>query len=303
MFHLLTGLFERPMKWNGGTMFNNNQAGTSTVDAAMELAVDTPANIGGTGTNAQMILTNTLTGSGGFSKSGTGRLRITGSAQYTGVTNVSDGEIQYQNNFTTGSGINVTGGKLTMMTNGNNVLRSGPISVSATGAVDVNDNDIVVEGQAFTDVLNLVLSGFQVPTGGITSSTSDGSQIHALFDNALVGAGDWLGVPIGANAIVGKYTYFGDANIDGQVTGDDYGVVDANLNTTPPVGLGWLSGDMNLDGSVTGDDYGVIDANLGLGVGNPLSPSSLNVVPEPTSLGLIAAGAGLLLGRRRRRNA
>jgi hypothetical protein len=53
-------------------------------------------------------------------------------------------------------------------------------------------------------------------------------------------------------------TYFGDANIDGQVTGDDYTVIDANLNTTPLAGLAWLSGDMNLDGSVTGDDYTVI---------------------------------------------
>jgi hypothetical protein len=75
-----------------------------------------------------------------------------------------------------------------------------------------------------------------------------------------------------AGAIVGKYTYFGDANFDGQVTGDDYTVIDANLNVTPPVGMEWLYGDANLDGTVTGDDYTVIDANLGLGNGNPLSP-------------------------------
>ena len=70
-------------------------------------------------------------------------------------------------------------------------------------------------------------------------------------------------VPTGA--ILGRFTYFGDANIDGQVTGDDYTVIDANLGTTPPVGLGWLSGDTNLDDLISGDDYTVIDANLGLG--------------------------------------
>jgi hypothetical protein len=43
-----------------------------------------------------------------------------------------------------------------------------------------------------------------------------------------------MGLAIGPNAIVGKYTYFGDVNIDGQVTGDDYTVIDANLNTSPP---------------------------------------------------------------------
>src|SRR5829696_3846372 len=89
--------------------------------------------------------------------------------------------------------------------------------------------------------------------GGITSSTSDGWQILALFDNALVGLTQWASQPIALNAIVGKYTYFGDMNIDGQVTGDDYTIVDTNLNTDPAVGVKWLRGDANLDGIVTGD--------------------------------------------------
>jgi len=87
-----------------------------------------------------------------------------------------------------------------------------------------------------------------------------------------VGATQWAGQPIGSSAIVGKYTYFGDMNLDGQVTGDDY-TVDSNLNTTPLAGLAWPRGDANLDGIITGDDYTVIDANLGKGVGNPLAPT------------------------------
>jgi hypothetical protein len=143
------------------------------------------------------------------------------------------------------------------------------------------------------------LAGFGNTTG-IISSTSDGSQILALFDNSLVGASEWAGQPIGANAVVGKYTYFGDANLDGQVTGDDYTVVDANLNTDPAAGLEWLSGDANLDGIVTGDDYTVIDANLGLGVGNPLTRSQLGAIPEPRAI-VGAIGASIVLMRRQRR--
>ena len=110
------------------------------------------------------------------------------------------------------------------------------------------------------------------------------------------------GQPIAPGAIVGKYTFFGDMNIDGQVSGDDYTVIDANLNTDPATGLEWLSGDANLDGIVTGDDYTVVDANLGLGSGNPLSPNArLSAVPEPCGGVLIAAGVFSVARRRRRR--
>jgi hypothetical protein len=91
-------------------------------------------------------------------------------------------------------------------------------------------------------------------------------------------------------------------NMDGQVTGDDYTLVDSNLNTTPPTGLEWRKGDANRDFIVTGDDYAVIDSHMGQGVGNPfigagITPSSLSMVPEPT---LGAAALALLLPRRRR---
>ena len=235
------------------------------------------------------------------------------------------GTLKLTGNLTSGAGVNIskTGtGKLEAKNIRANDLAvgEGKIQVTANGGVDgltvvntitipaaggsldLTDNDLVVNNGTYTTVQAQVLAGFGNPNvPGITSTTSDGSQILALFDNAQVGASDWLGVPIGGNAVVGKYTYFGDANIDGQVTGDDYTVVDANLNTTPAVGLEWLSGDMNLDGSVTGDDYTVIDANLGLGSGNPLSSSQVGAVPEPASLAAIVAVGAIALGRARRR--
>ena len=174
------------------------------------------------------------------------------------------------------------------------------LSLGANTQLDLADNDLVVNQGSFTTIQALVLNGFGNHTG-IASSTSDGSQILALFDNAQVGAGDWQGLPIGANAVVGKYTYFGDVNIDGQVTGDDYTVIDANLNTTPVQGLGWLSGDANLDGIVTGDDYTVIDANLGLGAGNPLdmSHNGVSPVPEPGAAMVLVLLATPLMSRYR----
>jgi len=188
------------------------------------------------------------------------------------------------------------------VTGGNRPLYAGNLSIDPAAVLDMKDNDLIVNNGTFSDIQSKVIAGFGAPTpGSITSSTSDGSQILALFDNALVGAGDWLGTTIGASAIVGKYTYFGDVNFDGQVTGDDYTIIDSNLNTTPPVGFGWLSGDANLDGVVTGDDYTTIDSNLGLGSGNPLTLSSLSTVPEPSAIAVAALGLGALFARCRRR--
>jgi hypothetical protein len=180
------------------------------------------------------------------------------------------------------------------VTSSNAAAYLSALTVASAAALDLRDNDLVVDSASFSTIRQLVIDGFGT-TAGITSSTSDGSQILALFDNALVGQSQWQGQPIAPSAIVGKYTYFGDMNIDGQVTGDDYTVIDAHLNTTPAVGLGWLNGDANVDGVVTGDDYTVIDANLGLGAGNPLTPSA---IPEPAA-GLMLLGSAAWLRMRR----
>ena len=83
------------------------------------------------------------------------------------------------------------------------------------------------------------------------------------------------GQSLGGTAVIGKYTYFGDATLDGQVTADDYTVLDANRNTTPAPGVAWIKGDMTDDGSVTADDYLVLDANRGLGQTTPLAATAI----------------------------
>ena len=87
----------------------------------------------------------------------------------------------------------------------------------------------------------------------------------------------------GEKKIVRKYTYYGDATLDGQVTADDYLVLDANRNTAPPAGSGWIKGDMTNDGSVSADDYLVLDSNRSLAAGNRIDAPSSNS-QNPASL-------------------
>ena len=103
-----------------------------------------------------------------------------------------------------------------------------------------------------------------------------------------------------------KYTYGGDANLDGKINVDDYG----RLDFAAPIGLsGWFNGDFNYDGKLNVDDYGIIDFNVGIqgppitsaseplgGVAEPSAP--ITAVPEPATISVLL-GAAVLLRRRR----
>jgi autotransporter-associated beta strand protein len=248
----------------------------------------------------------------GLIKLGAGTLTLSGTNSYSGGTTVTGGTLAMVNTFRTSASLSVSDGAKAALTprtgspdmaSSRKTLQVGTLSLNTTGALDLADNDLVVNSGAYTTIRAYVLQGLGVSTTGIDSSTSTGGTRLAVFDNAVLPTpfASWNGGTVPTTAIIGKYTYFGDVNIDGQVTGDDYTVIDSNLNTTPPVGIEWLRGDANTDGTVTGDDYTVVDANLNNGVGNPLTPSSLTAVPEPGVGSLVVASLGLLARRRRQK--
>jgi PEP-CTERM motif len=113
------------------------------------------------------------------------------------------------------------------------------------------------------------------------------------------------GASTGPNSVLVKYTYYGDANLDGVVNGADYQQIDNGfgLNLT-----GWYNGDFNYDGVIDGSDFSLIDNTFNQinaidasPMGIIASAADVNAVPEPVTLGLFALGAmGLLTHRSRR---
>jgi hypothetical protein len=186
-----------------------------------------------------------------------------------------------------------------------------------TGKLDLSNNDMIVGNGNLTTMTNQIKQGYAGGAwngaGGITSSaaglttnTALGIELNSNGSSALLSMFD--SQPVTSTDVLVKYTYFGDANLDGIVNGSDYTLIDNGFNNKLS---GWRNGDFNYDGVVNGDDYTLID-NAFNTQGAPLSAipaemlasdtAQVAPVPEPACVGLIAStAAALFSGRSRRR--
>ena len=72
-----------------------------------------------------------------------------------------------------------------------------------------------------------------------------------------------------ATDVLAKYTWTGDANLDGVVNADDYFQIDSGFITQKG---GYYNGDFNYDGVINADDYFLIDSAF-IGQSGPLAAS------------------------------
>jgi hypothetical protein len=208
----------------------------------------------------------------------------------------------------------VTNGGLTIVGSSN----------SWTGKLDLNNNDADLPGASLFNTSNQILQGYNHGkwngTGGIvsTSAANDTRHLMALgvIQNNQSGtalftaANPFDGTTPGAGDVLIKYTYYGDANLNGKVDSTDYTLIDNGylMHLT-----GWYNGDFNYDGVVNGSDYTLIDnafntqgAQILADIASPsagVSPQRASSVPEPGGLGILGIAAVSVLGRRRRYNA
>jgi hypothetical protein len=164
------------------------------------------------------------------------------------------------------------------------LLELGGLVVASTGQLDLQNNDMLIHNGNISQITGLLAEGRDGSSAwkgyGIDSSAVAGDSTGLLALGAILnvtatgsplyGSGTSLGLFDGINAaatdVLVKYTYVGDANLDGKVDGSDYNRVDNGylLNLT-----GWANGDFNYDGSVDGNDYSMID-DADAGQGNQL---------------------------------
>jgi fibronectin-binding autotransporter adhesin len=209
-------------------------------------------------------------------------------------------------------------------------LSLGGNSAGWTGKLDLANNDLDVQNAGTAGLANMTSqvqeafnNGSWSGTAGVFSSAAagDGTSLTTLGimlnndgnGNAIYGSSTALGLfdgtSPGVNDLLVKYTYFGDANLDGQVDGSDYTLIDNGFNNHL---TGWVNGDFNYDGKIDGSDYTLIDNAYNTQGGNLDSTALIaaataqidggSSVPEPASIGMMIGVGSMLAARRRRRD-
>jgi autotransporter-associated beta strand protein len=281
------------------------------------------------------IISDNATGGGGTTALlvTSGSLTLTNTNSYAGATTVRGGTLTLgaAGALPAGTNLNIGSGATVVASNLGtaNAVSVGTLSVA--GQFDLTNNGLVVHSGTLASVTALLKSGYNAGkwngSTGIISSVAaiDSTHLTTLGvisnDNGsgtpLYGSGGSIyatfnsASPVDGDVLV-KYTYYGDANLDGAVDGSDYTLIDAGFGSHGSL-TGWYNGDFNYDGKIDGSDYTLIDnafntqgASLGSNPATLIASTVVPVagesspVPEPASLGILTFSAIGSLGRRRR---
>jgi autotransporter-associated beta strand protein len=287
-----------------------------------------------------------IAGTGSLTKFGTGSVTLSSTNTYTGGTNVNNGTLVLVGTGAFPGGTNLSIGSVSTSASvvfqnhsggTETALVVNSLSLAGTtgawtGLLDLTDNALIVHAGSLATITNQIKQGYNSAiggnwqgSGGITSSTAaaDSTHLTALGvitnDNGsgqpLYGSGGTIAstfagaTPVDGDTLV-KFTYYGDANLDGTVNGADYTRIDngSSLGLT-----GWANGDFNYDGVINGSDYTLIDnvfntqgTTLSSELASPSAVATAEIsgspVPEPSTGLLLGLAAGGRLLRRRPRN-
>lgn len=214
----------------------------------------------------------------------------------------------------TGNGILVVNGGATLHLAASGVGNSaGAISIDATSKLDLANDAMVVNYTGATPDASIraaLVSGYasgawnglgiESTTAATDSTSAHKTAIGYAEASTLHKSGTFFGQPIGSNAILMRYTYSGDANLDGVVNSLDLNAVATNFGSSSTE---WDQGDFTYDGIVNLLDFNALAMNFGSSLPAPapvaLGASLGTLVPEPITAPLLFAGA-LLISRRRK---
>jgi hypothetical protein len=190
------------------------------------------------------------------------------------------------------------------------VTRALDIDVDDGGALDVNDNTVIVDYSVLSvldTVVAYLISGFASGawTGvGLRSTVAGTTSTHGLGygEASALGLSEYAGVSLDTTAVVITYAPNGDTDLDGDVDVADLGVLASHWQTAGS----WIHGDCDYNGWIDINDLGRLATNWQTGTNNAPLPGALASFGLPTTVpesGALLLGAPLVAGMCKRRRA
>jgi hypothetical protein len=236
-----------------------------------------------------------------------------GAADGAGLVNVgSDGKLL--SNYVRQTSLNITGspldpavGLIRERSAGGDVSRLSNLGITS-GKLDLADTGLIVDytnQSPINTIRNYLVTGRNGGDWqglGLTSSdaaavAADPTNLHktslGFAEASALGINSFLGQTVGTTDVVVRYTFNGDANLDGTVNTSDF--VRLANGFAHPNAL-WSDGDFNFDGVVNALDFNALASNFGQAIG---SPALASIVPEPAAT--LTCALAIVLTRRRSR--
>ncbi|HZZ43163.1 MAG TPA: autotransporter-associated beta strand repeat-containing protein [Tepidisphaeraceae bacterium] len=317
----------------GGSVIFARTGGTASAAAGSSIQIDAGAKLALTGSSSVFSVTNPMALNNDSIFTVSAGSNTLGALTGSGSTSVTGGVLSTTVLRQIGMSISGTGSVIVRPATTANSTSSTSLftslSILGSGSLDLGNDSLVLDyakgaTSPATTIRQYLLTGSASGawTGpGIKSSSAATSGTTAI---AYVEASDllglsgsatatWSGQTVDASSILLKYTYAGDANLDGKITADDYALIDRGAAKHLS---SWVYGDFNYDGVVNSADYMLIDKSFALQNG-ALSPDLLaqreaqfgdvyvsqllSSIPEPSiGLGGLIAAASMFGSRRRR---
>jgi hypothetical protein len=246
------------------------QQGTQEIDLPTTIASNTIFNIA---TGATLIIANPLTINAGITLTQTGG----GTVTYESIVTLQSGASIVMGNSTSIASLNLQENSTALMTV--NTSTSPMVlqldSLSAAGRLDVTNGDIIFHNG------NLSAIDDELHTGIIASSAAASDTRFLTTLGSRQSAGNpFDGINTASSDVLLKYTYFGDADLNGVINGADYAQIDAGFGAHL---TGWQNGDFNYDGVIDGTDYSLIDNAFNQLAASGLSAHPLAIQSQPAA--------------------